>query len=317
MNRHYIFWAHSPIGYETYLALKQAGIFNADNSTLITAREFSPPEAALCIGLPEEYVWQSEEQFQKTQKSITQLIERLNINDEGYELFIPQSANFYIRGLIESSFCKSFVFFDEGSSARNLLFKRRCTPGFYKYNIRESEAFEDFVGRLNIDRQVMIKSYSEGVPFYDVNHSKCAGYVSFFNDVFLGHEVDILTKVIPTAVDICSQYGLILLPPFNYWAKTADFVKKFQIFLNSVNSIIKLNTKKRWLLKFHPHDGVDIKNKIASYFPCELFESFCAKNHILSYREPAFMGFDCYVGSPNSTFEFLKHDRHQYIAIPI
>ena len=85
MNRHYIFWAHSPIGYETYLALKQANIFTAINSTLITSREFHPPEASLCIGLPEEYKWQSEEQFQKTQKSITDLIEKLNVNERGFE----------------------------------------------------------------------------------------------------------------------------------------------------------------------------------------------------------------------------------------
>ena len=230
INRHYILWAHFPIGYETYPALKQAGIINADNSTLITAREFFPPEAALCIGLPEEYVWQTEEQFQKTQKSITQLIERLNIGEEGYELFAPQSANFYIRALIESSFCKSFILFDEGSSARNLLFKRRCTPGFYKYKVRESDAFDDLMARLFINREAIINSYAEGVPFYSVGHSKCAGYLSLFNDAFPDHELSILSKVIPNPIDICSQYGLILLPPFHSWSKTADFVKNFQIF---------------------------------------------------------------------------------------
>lgn len=316
MNRHYIFWAHSPIGYETYLALKQANIFTAINSTLITSREFHPPEAALCIGLPEEYKWQSEEQFQKTQKSITDLIKKLNVNDRGYELFIPQSANFYIRALIESAACRSFVFFDEGSSARKGLFKRRCIPGFYKYKVRESDAFEDLMDCLCINRDVMLDSYAEGVPFYSVSHPKCAGYLSFFNDAFPGHEVNILSKVDPESVDVCSQYGLILLPPFHAWSKTAEFVVNFQIFLNSVISISRLSLKKKWLFKFHPHDGVLVRGKIASYFPYESFESFCSSNGISPHREPAFMGFDCYVGSPNSTFEFLKHDRHQYIALP-
>jgi len=316
MDPHYIFWAHSPIGYETYLALTQANIITKDNSTLISAREFYPPDAALCIGLPEEYVWQTEEQFTSTQKSITQLVETLNVAERGFELFIPQSANFYIRALIESPACKSFIFFDEGSSARNLLFKRRCIPGFYKYNIRETGAFEDFTGRLAIDRKVMIDSYASGVPFYSVEHLKCAGYLSFFKDAFPEQSVHVLNKVTPEAAEICFQYGLILLPPFHAWAKTPDFAKNFQVFSNSVNSVVRLNAGKKWVIKFHPHDGSNIRSKVVGYFPFEDFESFCIRNTISPYREPAFMGFDFFVGAPNSTFEFLKHDRHQYIAIP-
>ena len=315
MNRHYIFWAHSPIGYETYLALKQANIFTAINSTLITSREFRPPEAALCIGLPEEYMWQTEEQFKNTQKSLMKLLDGLNIKTDGFELFIPQSANFYIRALIESPACKSFIFFDEGSSARGRLFKRRCIPGFYKYDIRKTDNFEDFIFRLGLNSPVMVDLYANGVPFYVVNHSKCAGYLSFFKDAFPEQEVNILEKVLPAAAELCSQYGLILLPPFHAWSKVADFAKNFQVFLNSVKSVAGLNAERRWLLKFHPHDSSSIREKIAGYFPFECFENFCIKNNISLYREPAFMGFDLYMGAPNSTFEFLKHDRHQYIAI--
>jgi hypothetical protein len=70
------------------------------------------------------------------------------------------------------------------------------------------------------------------------------------------------------------------------------------------------------VIEFHPHDGSSTRSKVGNCFPFEDFESFCNKNAISSYREPAFLDFEFFVGAPNSTFEFLKHDRHQYIAIP-
>jgi hypothetical protein len=100
------------------------------------------------------------------------------------------------------------------------------------------------MGRLFINRQVMIKFNTDDISPYQVKHSKCTEYLSFFKDAFPEQQVHILDKVTPEATEICCQYGLILLPPFHAWAKTADFAKKFQIFFNSVHSVTRLSTGK-------------------------------------------------------------------------
>jgi hypothetical protein len=58
---------------------------------------------------------------------------------EKYILYIPQTANFFIRCLIESPFCIGFYIFDEGTAARNPFFQTRMSfRGFYKYKLINS-----------------------------------------------------------------------------------------------------------------------------------------------------------------------------------
>ena len=313
--RHYVFWAHSPIGYETFLALKEAGIFNESNSTLITAREFFPSEANACIGLPEEYLWQSPAEFEVAQEKIVTALKRLQNDNIEYELFVPQTANFFVRALIESPRCQSFVLFDEGSGARGALFSKRCVDVFYKYQVRPEKSLSGFLAYLAVKPEVMTDLYRQGVPFYDVRHPKCAGYISFFEDAFPGETVIRLKKPSFSGTSICSKHGLILLPPFHAWAKSINFTDKFQTFYNSINSIARLNSTKKWVLKFHPHDNEEVQKKILSSFKFDEFGKFCKTHKISEFREPAFMGFDTYVSSVNSTVMFLRADRHQYIAL--
>jgi hypothetical protein len=311
----YIFWAHSPIGYETYLSLRKMGILNEQNSHLITARDCTPPEAECCIGLPEEYCWLSPEQFQKTQEMICTFLEKIDFKNNAFELIVPQTANFFIRCLIESPQCLQYHVFDEGSGARAPIFDARCKQIFYKYNVRDEACCRNFMKALGTDFDTLSGLYKNGVPFYEVGHRKFAGFMSFFNDAFPGGSVSIVPKSEFSGVSACRNYGLILLPPFRSLINKPDFKKKFQQIYISIQSIARLNTQKKWVYKFHPHDSEEIKQKIKGLLKYEEFTQFCERKSISRHREPAFMGFDVYVSAPNSTIDFLRSDKSQYIAI--
>ena len=313
----YIFWAHSPIGYETYLSLKELGILTKQNSHLITARDCTPPEAECSIGLPEEYCWLSPKQFDKTQLLISEFLRKIDFKNNFYELIVPQTANFFIRGLIESACCKNFIIFDEGSSARDPLFPRRCKEVFYKYKIRNENPELNFLSEIASNFHTISKLYENSVPFYDVNHQKFSGYLSFFKDSFPGKDVSVIPKTNFVGENFCKNHGLMLLPPFHVWLRKDEFQKKFQTTLYSLQNIARLNPNIKWIFKFHPHDTDEIKEKFKSLLNFEEFNDFCARKNISNHREPAFMGFDIYVSAPNSTTEFLRSDKNQFIAIAI
>lgn len=316
-NNRYLFWAHSPIGYETYLSLKDLGILNNGNSHLITARDCMPPEAECSIGLPEEYCWMSPKQFDRTQSLVSDFLKKIDFKNNFYELIIPQTANFFIRSLIESERCKNFIIFDEGSSARAPLFTRRCNEIFYKYKIRNEKAELSFFSATVTDFQTISKLYEKSVPFYDLNHKKFSGHISFFKDAFPEKSVSLITKSNFSGKSYCKNHGLILLPPFHVWLRKEEFQKKFQTALYSLKNIARLNPGMKWIFKFHPHDTDEIKNKFKSLLNFEEFNDFCIRKKISNHREPAFMGFDVYVSAPNSTTEFLRSDKNQFIAIAI
>ena len=311
----YLFWAHSPIGYETYLSLKELGVLNNENSHLITARDCTPPEAECSIGLPEEYCWLSPQQFNQTQSRVSDFLKKIDFKNNFYELIIPQTANFFIRSLIESDRCKNFIIFDEGSSARAPLFNRRCSEVFYKYKIRKDKAELNFLADTGTNFQTISKIYEQSVPFYDIQHPKFSGYISFFKDAFPEKSVSIISKTNYEGASSCQNHGLILLPPFHVWLRKDEFQKKFQSTIYSLQNISRLNSEMKWIYKFHPHDTDEIKSKFKSILKFEEFNDFCARKNISKHREPAFMGFEIYVSAPNSTTEFLRSDKNQFITI--
>ena len=311
----YIFWAHSPIGYETYLALRHTGILTAENSYLITARDCTPPEANCSIGLPEEYCWMTPAQFELAARKLISFLKSIDFKNNTYELIIPQVANFFIRTLIESPNCKSYIVFDEGRAARGELSKQRCKELFYKYKIRSEASAHKLFQQIGVGFESMFSLYENGVTFYDIKHKKYAGNISFFDDTFPGQNTSILPKIENSDRAICKDFGLILLPPFHVWLKNKDFQNQFLNWQNSIHSIIRLNTEKKWILKFHPHDTDEIKDNFQKLFNFEEFNQFCDRQKISAHREPAFMNFDFYISAPNSTILFLKSERNQYIAI--
>lgn len=315
--RKYIFWAHSPIGYETYLALRHTGILTPENSYLITARDCTPPEANLSIGLPEEYCWMNPAQFESTANKLSAFLEEIDFKSNTYELIVPQVANFFIRALIESPNCKSYIVFDEGRAARGELSKNRCKDIFYKYKIRLESPAINLFNQLGVKFESMCSLYEKGVTFYNVTHEKFAGNITFFEDAFPGQNPSIIKKVENPDRSRCNKFGLILLPPFHVWLKNKNFQTEFSIWQHSIQSIVKLNPEKKWILKFHPHDTDEIKIKFQKLFKFEEFNQFCNQNKISAHREPAFMDFDCYVSAPNSTIEFLGSEKNQYIAIAV
>jgi hypothetical protein len=309
----HIFWAHSPIGYEVFRSFRDHNLADENNSLLITARNFYPPDADCTLGLPEEYVWMNENQFTEASKKIIDLI---NLTEgEDYILYIPQTANFFIRCLIESPRCMGFHIFDEGTAARDPAFSSSLSfRGFYKYNLRDDAIILYFLDFLKINFDRIYEIYSLGVPFYELDHTKFSGFLSHFNEAFPKRDASKLVRSKVIGVNKCSQYALLLMPSFHELIKHEDFNSRLQNLVNSVNTIRMLDKSMKLVIKFHPHDSDEVALKVSKLFNAILFNEFCDKNKISKFREPAFMGFKFYISYPNSTIEFMKEVGGNYIA---
>jgi hypothetical protein len=309
----HIFWAHSPIGYEVFRSFRDHKLANNDNSLLITARNFFPTDADCTLGLPEEYKWMDEIQFTNASNRIIELFKKFNKAE--YVLYVPQTANFFIRCLIESPLCLGFYLFDEGTAARAPLFARRVNyRGFYKYDLKNNLNIIEFFKFLNLQYEDINEIYSSGVPFYEVKHHKFLGYMSHFEKAFPNENVTKIMKSNIPGTGICKKYALLLMPPFHALTQKEDFIIRLQNLVNSVKTIQSLDLNLKLTIKFHPHDGDEIKSKVAHLFNTTTFEEFCDDHHLSKFREPAFMGFKLYIGYPNSTIEFLKEIGGDYIA---
>lgn len=279
----------------------------------MTARNFFPPDADCTLGLPEEYKWMDENQFKNASDKIIDLFKK--INKDEYVLYIPQTANFFIRCLIENPLCLGFYIFDEGTAARAPLFSRRVNArGFYKYELKNNINIFEFFEFLNINYDYINKIYSSGVPFYEVKHNKFLGYMSHFEKAFPNESVTKIIRSFMPEIAVCKEYALLLMPPFHALTQKEDFMVRLENLVNSVKAIQKIDHKLKFIIKFHPHDGDEITSKVTRLFNFITFEKFCDEHKLSKYREPAFMGFNLYIGYPNSTIEFLKEIGGDYIA---
>ena len=309
----HIFWAHSPIGYEVFRSFRDYKLTHESNSFLITSRNFSPADSDCSLGLPEEYIWMNENQFVIAKNKVIEFIEKCK--GEKYILYIPQTANFFIRCLIESPFCIGFYIFDEGTAARNPFFQTRMSfRGFYKYKLRGESGLSELFEFLKIDSKFIGEFYEAGVPFYETAHPKLLGFMSHFKNSFPGKDSAPIVRAKINNVSVCNNYALLLMPPFHVHLKKEGFNIRFDNLVNSVKGIQNLDKELKIVIKFHPHDGTEIASTILKYFNAILFEKFCKNNNISEFREPAFMGFKIYIGYPNSTVEFLKEIGGHYIA---
>ena len=309
----HIFWAHSPIGYEVFRSFRDHNLADDKNSLLITARNFFPPDADGTLGLPEEYIWMNEIQLRNAINKITEFINK--INGEDYILYIPQTANFFIRSLIESPYCVGYHIFDEGTAARNPIFSQRMNfRGFYKYELKKNLDLLEFFEILKINFDEMNKIYSSGVPFYELNHDKFSGLMSHFQGGFPKKEATRIVRSNIINTHQCGHHALLLMPPFHALLKKEDFNIRLQNLVNSIKTIHNLDKRMRLIIKFHPHDADEIASKVSHLFDATPFDDFCNKNNISKFREPAFMNFRVYIGYPNSTIEFIKEIGGSYIA---
>jgi hypothetical protein len=309
----HIFWAHSPIGYEVFRSFRDHKLVDEKNSLLITARNFSPPDSDCNLGLPEEYIWMNEIQFNDAANKIIKLIKKLD--GEDFILCVPQTANFFIRCLIESPHCLGFYIFDEGSAAREPLFQKRVDfRGFYKYEVKKTPKVLNFLEFLKIDIKAINKIYISGVSFYEAQHIKLLGFMSHFERAFPNKNATKILRSDVVGTRECSQHALLLMPPFHALLKKEDFNSRLQNLVNSVKAIRMLDKNLNLVIKFHPHDGDEIALKVSHLFDSIPFNKFCDQNNISKFREPAFMGFKVYIGYPNSTIDFIKEIGGNYIA---
>lgn len=296
-----IAWVHSPIGYEAYLSFKAN---YPDEVKLILARNMVSVSKA-SVELPGGLYWNdSEQQIMEAALGLKELVAPLINNHKGYILLVPQTAVPYIRMLVESEFCKGFIYYDEGSMCHDInQMSRMSRPVHHRYRINWSDPLRHFAEALEINAEKFSLVQSSGVPLLSLQHEKMLGCVSFFKDAFPTLKPLVLELTEPS-VEICNYVKdvfIILLPPKNL-RTSVDSVQ----FENSIQTFLSIKRKDfRTVVKLHPNDRWNLWSQLND-FEFDPYENFIEECPGAANREVAFLPFLGYLSSPNSTSVFLK-----------
>jgi len=297
-----IFWIHSPIGYETYLAFKST---NTSTPTYaISARNLFIKNSLADIGLPGLYQFETPEDKKSNIGKIKDAIMNIASEHSGFVIIVPQTAQPYIKLLIESDYCKGYAIYDEGDAAYGNSWTSYTQPSFHKYEIEKTNEWLSASKELKFNLDKIIANHKFGVPFYDLIHEKFMGLFSFFEEAFPGAAK--IKLQIPNDIvkfnNITKQYSLILCGDLTNIENKDETAKNH---LSNINNLINACGNKKWIFKAHPNDRSHLLiKKIDSEI--QTWESFCAEYNIDSSRESAFMNFNLYVSQKNSTIQFLK-----------
>ena len=301
----HVIYVWSPIGYEFYLTLVE--LYSPECVLMITARHFNPHRSTATLGKNHHYFGQMSEEIVFSCDQLVKLFGQLNGNN--YIAYIPQSGNFYGRTLIESDFCKHFYYYDEGSAAYGDGFKRLSSSPYMKGALthKRDDLIRYFsISKVDIGKLEMI--YKRGAIFYDLNHIKLAGFLSFFEPTFPGVSKIILpianiTRLATEATALC------VLPPLKHLLHNQDSV--LSNLLIDIKQIIDKGDISSMIFKSHPMDPPSYLNQLIAKLPLQglhtdLWANYCHKYNIDEYREPALMGFNSYITSSNSTGLYLE-----------
>ena len=296
--------AWSPIGYETYLSLKQSCL---TPTLLITARSFQPPESIAHLGTNHNYFGQTNLERQKSAESLLKFLETIRGFGKSFTLYVPQSGNFYNRFLIESTACDRFIFYDEGMAAHRPEAHARYSSEIYmRRDIIKNEALDMLCYLFGIDTNFIIKLYQNGVLFYDRYHLKFGGHVGFFPTAFPGHGLNLIDKVESQS----TKGSAIILPALT--GTVTDIIsysrKALKPFL--VDYLLGLH-KYGAAFKTHPGYHPDIRSHVQDFVLAvgngvSIYEEFCEYHNISKFREPAFIEFSHYYVPNHSTALYLR-----------
>jgi hypothetical protein len=290
----------SPIGYETYLSL--ANMFGAADIILISARNFHPPQATAHLGDNHHYFSQKNADVESATEGLAKIAER--IVKEGREtiLYVPQCANFYVRTLIESSLVDRFLIYDEGDAAYEPNFSRLINERWNRGIIRSEPALLAHLERYAVSLSQISRIFKEGPVFYEVNHRKLSGFVSFFDSAFRGCQPILLN--ISTYKHLEDIGSLFIVPYLSQCFKGVG-LRQFIEILHS-GEIARGPHDDKTVVKFHPNDGnavrcyiSDILTRVGVRF--DEWDAYCERNDIDIFREAGFLKIRRLLSPANST----------------
>ena len=296
-----IAWVHSPIGYETYLTIREQ---YPGDVHLVLARNMIPlPDAS--AELPGGLYWNdSAQQISDAAADLVNLVNSVIKDTTRFVLLIPQSAVPYIRLLVQSDLCAGFIYYDEGLMCHDVaIMQRRSRPTHHRYHINWVEPLLKLAETLGVEVDQFSKTQLDGVPLLDFQNKKLLGCVSFFEDAFptLGAETLALTGYSKTITDSLRDVTIILLPPKNS-RPSVDPIR----FTNSLITFFSLKRSDcRAVVKLHPSDRWDSWTELNS-FEFDTYEKLVEEIPDIVNREVAFLPFFSFVTPPNSTGLFLK-----------
>ena len=290
----------SPIGYETYLSL--ADMFGADAIILISARNFHPPQAAAHIGDNHHYFSQNKADVESVTEGLAKIAERLVKEGREIILYAPQCANFYVRTLIESTLVDRFFIYEEGEAAYEPNFSRLIKERWNRGIIRSEPGLLAHLERYEVSLSKISQIFKEGPVFYEINHPKLSGFVSFFDSAFLGCQ-SIPLKIAPFKhrEDIDS---LLIVPCLSEGFKGLGW-RQFIEMMHS-RELDCSHHDDKVVVKFHPNNpntvrryGLDFLTRVGIRF--DEWEAYCVKNDIDMCREPGFFNIQRLLAPVNST----------------
>ncbi len=301
----FVLIAWSPIGYETYLAMRD--IYGPEKIILVTSRTFHPPESHYHLGDRHDFFLQTDEELQHTCETLARLGTELLNRGGKFTLCAPQMGNFYVRALIESNLCTDLIIYDEGSSAYGARFNLLKTHLWLKKSIKKAAPLLDCFSVLQIDYDRLNEHYSRGVRFYDFHHRKLRSLISFFPEAFPGYE-----KI---ALPMCGieflnendtdKHIAILLPPIKTLSRPSEYIK----YRTDIKNIKSEKDNINFVLKSHPSDvGIDVSDylKLLTIESAIPYDHFIKERGLNPYREPAIVGFNTIITRGNSTEIYIK-----------
>jgi hypothetical protein len=297
-----IIWIHSPIGYETYLAIK--AIDPSKTIIPISSRNVTVPGSMVNIGLPGLFQIDSDQQRNHNLLKLSSSIKGVAEKYGGYILLAPQTAQPYIEIIIESEHCKGFGIYDEGGNNYKDTWSNFTKPSFHQYQIKKTTAWIAAAKELKFNIDKLINRHASGVPFYDITHSKFVGLFSLFDEAFPGMDKIKLnihndSKSFNESIE---KFSLILCGDLtNIRNKESSNHRHF----NNINQLLKITPNQNWVIKPHPNDRSESILKNLDY-PVQTWEKFCLDKTIDLNREAVFMNFKLYVAQDNSSIQYLK-----------
>ena len=295
-----IFWIHSPIAFESFLAFQKT--YTAGPVYSATARNVYVPGSIFEIGYPGLYQHQTSEQINLSAQMILSGIQQVLASHDGYILAVPQSAQPYIEAMIESPFCHGYVYYDEGAACYEQNFRLKQDPVYHKYHMDKNAGFDALIAFLQVDADKIYKRHRQGVPFYNVRHSKYLGCFSFFNAAFPGQEPSLLPWPDKNLElnQLCSDCIILLASDLLNGLKNAS---ERAIHLKNM-AILSDEFEGKLIVKTHPSDREkDVKDLIKS--DVLMWSEFCNRHKINSNVEVAFLNFKLYITPKNSTSLYL------------
>lgn len=297
-----IFWIHSPIAYELYLSFQKT--YTAGPVIPVTARSVHLPNAIFNLGYPGLYQHQTATQVDACSKAILNGLQSLLEEYSNYVLAIPQSAQPYIEALIESPYCRGYVYYDEGSACygKNLL--EKSAPVYHRYQMEANEGFGLLAKFLQVDIERIYARHRQGVPFFNFRNQKYLGCFSFFENAFPGQDPTLLPipEVGAEFKEICNDYCIVLA---NDLLNGTTSATEREAHVRNISVLCGLLGEKI-VVKAHPSDReTDVQSLIGSQVL--MWSGFCEQHRIDQNREVAFLDFQLYVTRNNSTSLYLKN----------